>query len=148
MKVKCFAAGMCCLLSLVALNCAAAQSSSLTEQINDGDVLFGLYCSSCHGADARGGGPVAQEMKTPPPSLRQIAKRRGGAFGEQEIMSYIDGRSMPRAHGSSEMPVWGALFGHVAEAGKLLDLNQQPVDQKVQQNIAAIVKYLGSIQDQ
>jgi mono/diheme cytochrome c family protein len=149
MKAKCFAIAMISLLPLVAENFAFAQSSSLTdiEQINQGEVLFGLYCASCHGSNARGGGPVAQEMKTPPPSLRDITKRRG-IFDEQEIMTYVDGRNMPRAHGSSEMPVWGTLFGYVAEAGKLLDPHQQPTEQKVQQNIASIVKYLGSIQEQ
>jgi mono/diheme cytochrome c family protein len=140
-------AAACCLLPLFGANGALAQSSFLTssELISEGEVLFGLYCASCHGADARGGGPVAGEMKTPPPSLREIAKRHG-AFSEQEITSYIDGRNMPRAHGSSEMPVWGTLFGYVAEAGKILDPSQQSAEAKAQQNIALIVKYLGSIQ--
>jgi hypothetical protein len=62
-------------------------------------------------------------------------------------LSYIDGRNMPRAHGRSDMPVWGTLFGYVAEAGKLLDPKQQPIPQKVQQNIASIAKYLESIQE-
>jgi hypothetical protein len=95
-----------------------------------------------------GGGPVAGEMKTPPPSLREIAKRRRGAFAESEVISYIDGRSMPRAHGRSDVPVWGTLFGFVVEAGKLLDPKQQPIPQRVQQNIASIAKYLESIQEQ
>jgi mono/diheme cytochrome c family protein len=115
--------------------------------MQEGEVLFGLFCASCHGADARGGGPVAGEMKTPPPSLREIAKRRGATFAESDVISYIDGRNMPRAHGRSDMPVWGTLFGYVAEAGKLLDPKQQPIPYNVQQNIASIAKYLESIQE-
>src|SRR6185503_11970751 len=124
----------------IAVSTALAQS--------EGEVLFGLYCASCHGPEARGDGPVAGELKTRPPSLREIAKRRGGAFSEQEIISYIDGRNMPRAHGSSKMPVWGTLFGYVAEAGKILDPSQKASEEKVQQNIVSIVKYLKSVQDQ
>jgi mono/diheme cytochrome c family protein len=150
MNAKTFTAPFCCLMPLIVANLALAQSSSLnkSEQISEGKVLFALYCASCHGADARGGGPVAEEMKTPPPSLREIAKRDGGAFTESGVISYIDGRNMPRAHGSSDMPVWGTLFGYVAEAGKLLDPKQQPIPHRVQQNIASIAKYLESIQEQ
>lgn len=149
MNARTFAATLHWLLPLFVANSALAQSFPLTdtEQIREGEILFGFYCASCHGADARGGGPVAKEMKTPPPSLRQIAARRDGVFAELEIMSYIDGRNMPRAHGNSEMPVWGSLFGYVDEARTILDSDQQLIEQKVQQKIASIVKYLGSIQD-
>jgi mono/diheme cytochrome c family protein len=139
MIARILAAAACCLLAVIAASPSSAQS--------EGEVLFGLYCASCHGTDARGGGPVAGELKNPPPSLREIAKHRGGAFSEPEIISYIDGRKMPRAHGSSEMPVWGTMFGYVAEAGKLLDPSQQPSEEKVEHTIISIVKYLASIQD-
>ena len=51
-----------------------AQSAPLPDQMKDGEALFQQYCAPCHGADARGDGPVAGDLKTTPPSLREIAE--------------------------------------------------------------------------
>ena len=36
----------------------------------DGAFLYGAYCASCHGADARGHGPEASLFSPPPRNLR------------------------------------------------------------------------------
>lgn len=115
---------------------------TLENQIEEGEAIFFLYCAPCHGRDARGGGPVAEDLKTSPPSLREIAKRRAGEFDKREVTAYIDGRNMPRAHGTSEMPVWGSLFRYIAEVS-----DPEVIEQKAQERISMLVKYLDTIQD-
>jgi mono/diheme cytochrome c family protein len=145
-----FVAVLAALLATICGEAAAAQEQkpmSESEQIGEGEAIFHLYCAPCHGRDARGGGPVAADLKTEPPSLREIAKRRGGNFDAQEISAYIDGRSMPRAHGTPEMPVWGSLFRYIAEVSDTLASDEQAIENKAQERISLLVKYLETIQD-
>jgi mono/diheme cytochrome c family protein len=146
-----------CSISLAALAFVAIDSATAaaqtektmteSEQIAEGEAIFHLYCSPCHGRDASGGGPVAADLKTEPPSLREIAKRRGGKFDSGEIRAYIDGREMPRAHGTPEMPIWGNLFGFIAEVSDALASDQQAIEHKAEERISLLVKYLETIQD-
>lgn len=75
-----------------------------------GERLFGGYCSSCHGTDARGNGPVAPALRTRPADLTRIAERAGGTFDAAKVAAFIDGRTRIEAHGERDMPVWGRLF--------------------------------------
>jgi mono/diheme cytochrome c family protein len=124
-----------------------AQSAPLPDQMKDGEALFQQYCAPCHGADARGDGPVAGDLKTTPPSLREIARRRGGEFDAQEIAAFIDGRQMPRAHGTPEMPIWGRLFGYAAQAEGALSSDQIALEKETKARIARLVDYLRMIQE-
>jgi mono/diheme cytochrome c family protein len=72
---------------------------------------FRAYCAACHGTDAKGTGPAASSLKTPPADLTLIAKRHGGRFSQNDLERWILGTDeMPRSHGSREMPVWGPVF--------------------------------------
>ena len=79
----------------------------------EGSALYKAYCSSCHGQDAKGGGPVQASLKVPPPDLTRIAMRRGGVFPLKEVSGIIAGQVGVTAHGSREMPVWGPIFSQV-----------------------------------
>jgi mono/diheme cytochrome c family protein len=105
-----------------------------------GEIIFRTICISCHGKDARGGGPVAESLKTKPSDLRLIARRRGGSFPQDELGQYIDGRKAPLAHGTREMPVWG---DKIAAAAPIAQDREQRRDQAVE----ALVAYLKSIQE-
>jgi mono/diheme cytochrome c family protein len=70
------------------------------------------HCASCHGAEGRGDGPLAGSLTKPPADLTQIAKRSGGRFDESAVLATIDGTRQVAAHGSRDMPVWGAVFEH------------------------------------
>ena len=105
------ATGLLCaavFLSLMATTPARAGRSEAEGDV--GRSHYGRYCASCHGMDARGRGPVAGELKTPPTDLTRIAARHKGRFLDAEIASYIDGRADVPAHGTREMPVWGERF--------------------------------------
>lgn len=79
-----------------------------------GPALYKAYCSSCHGADARGSGPMAKSLTVPPADLTRISARNGGTFPLARISRVIAGEAqLPRGHGTSEMPVWGPIFSRV-----------------------------------
>ena len=68
------------------------------------------YCASCHGKDAKGKGPAAASLKTPPPDLTVLAQKNDGKFPKTRVMETISGENAMKAHGSREMPVWGPYF--------------------------------------
>ncbi len=82
-----------------------------------GAELYRRYCSSCHGVEGHGDGPVAASFNPPPSDLTTLAKRNGGKFDEAAVMMTIDGRFLVAQHGPRDMPVWGAVFveQHVGE---------------------------------
>lgn len=104
-----------------------------------GRMVFKMICVSCHGKDARGGGPVAASLKTPPSNLRLIAQRRNGSFSHDEIGEYIDGRKAPVAHGTREMPVWGDTLATAAPEAER--------EQRRKVRIEEVVAYLKTIQE-
>ena len=123
------------------------ETESLAEQVKMGALDYKNFCAVCHGQDARGNGPVAVELKTAPPSLRKLAARRHGVFDVNEIAKIINGRDMPRAHGTPEMPIWGSLFRFVAEASGILTSDIEDSEKDAQKHIVAIAKYLKTIQE-
>lgn len=82
----------------------------------DAKATYARYCSSCHGIDGKGNGPIAPDLKTKPTDLTQIAKNAGGDFPAMKVMQSIDGSAAVRGHGSAEMPVWGERFSIEAAA--------------------------------
>ena len=73
---------------------------------------FQLYCASCHGVAGRGDGPVASALTNRPSDLTRLTLRNNGAFPRDRVREFIAGNARrPAAHGSTEMPVWGPVFG-------------------------------------
>jgi mono/diheme cytochrome c family protein len=103
----------------------------------DGASLYKVYCASCHGANARGDGAVAQFLKSPPADLTRIASRANGVFPSGDVFKIIDGRQRIGAHGDSAMPVWGDGFSRVISGSSAADNRAR---------IEALVKYLEGIQ--
>jgi mono/diheme cytochrome c family protein len=55
-----------------------------TVSIDNGKRLFDVYCTPCHGGDAKGNGPVAKKFVPPPDlTLEAIRKRPDGFIYEQ-----------------------------------------------------------------
>ena len=76
-----------------------------------GKQTYMQYCASCHGIDARGNGPAAFVLKTPPPDLTTLAKRHDGKFPYEYVSDVLRFGTRIVAHGSSDMPIWGPIFG-------------------------------------
>ena len=109
-----------------------------TPQADNGRALFFTYCATCHGADARGGGPLADMLRSQPPSLTEFAVRNLGVFPLERLHRIIDGKDQSvRGHGSFEMPVWGDAFRK----------REGLTDEGVRARIEAIVRYLATIQE-
>ncbi|MBW2288525.1 MAG: c-type cytochrome [Deltaproteobacteria bacterium] len=128
-------AGVACAQSLAEPD-EAAFDAGLAEM---GADIFKRRCGSCHGVDARGHGPASGALKVPPSDLTQIALRRGGEFPNGEIALFIDGRFDLPAHGSYDMPIWGARLGEAIPESSL-------AEEIVRGKIATLIEYLKSIQ--
>lgn len=74
-----------------------------------GREVFDMHCAVCHGDGARGDGPMADVLLTPPPDLTRLAADNGGVFPTFRVIRQIDGRDPMLAHGG-EMPLFGELY--------------------------------------
>jgi mono/diheme cytochrome c family protein len=83
-----------------------------------GPAIYQERCASCHGADAKGNGPVAQVLKVAPPDLTSISKRNGGTFPAARIVKIISFGDNMAAHGTRMMPVWGTIFSYEGGGGR------------------------------
>ena len=75
-----------------------------------GAQMWKDYCAACHGMSGTGDGPAAEALKSPPADLTLMAKRNNGKFPADHFKSVLRLGSGGRAHGTSDMPVWGSLF--------------------------------------
>jgi mono/diheme cytochrome c family protein len=100
-----------------------------------GAAAFAANCAVCHCGDGCGGGPYAPLLKTAPPDLTTLAARNAGEFPAVRIRSVIDGRRLPIAHGTRNMPIWGASW-----SGGDAD------DKRVRARIIALVAHLRVLQ--
>jgi mono/diheme cytochrome c family protein len=133
-------------LATAALVCglAATPSAGLgqsSQTVTDAELvrgreLFNNHCASCHGSTGVGNGPLATAMRRSPPDVTALALSNGGIFPADRIRRIVDGRAV-EAHGDREMPVWGDVFKTSTAAHG---------DDSASARIAAILKYLASIQ--
>jgi mono/diheme cytochrome c family protein len=103
-----------------------------------GRTYYQHYCAACHGRSGRGDGFVAPALVQQPTDLTQIAATHGGQFPIGVVVEAIDGTRTTRAHGLSEMPVWGEVFRaeHPSPQQQLL----------MHAKIVAIANYVRSLQ--
>lgn len=103
MKRLCFTAVV---LSVVLFSYAALKAA----QVDAGKEFYLKHCSSCHGEEGHGNGPVGKYLRVKVPDLTLIKRKNNGIFPLDKVMAAIDGRRDVRGHGSREMPVWGEIF--------------------------------------
>jgi mono/diheme cytochrome c family protein len=101
-----------------------------------GKEMYTQYCAACHGADAKGEGPAAPALKTPPSNLTILAKSNGGKYPSDHVAEVLRTGTGVAAHGSADMPTWGPLF-------RSLDPTN---DTAVLQRIHNLNQYLVSLQ--
>ena len=124
------------MLLLGASICAKADDPHL------GIIEYEISCLPCHGINGRGDGPRAN-LKTVPADLTQIAKHNQGEFPYNKVADMIDGRATVSAHGQREMPVWGDRYRASAQTNE----SAAWIDQRVREQIAALAKYLATLQE-
>jgi mono/diheme cytochrome c family protein len=109
---------------------------------SDGRALFMENCAICHGADAKGSGPMARAIETAPPDLTQIALRNDGTFPRTRVLSTIDGYARSDMEGPN-MPEFGALL-----EGDLVPLDTgDGVMTPTPRKLVALLEYIESVQE-
>ncbi|KRQ01219.1 c-type cytochrome [Bradyrhizobium manausense] len=128
---------------------AAAQA----EDVDVGKSEFQSSCASCHGADARGKGPVSNQLRTSPADLTMLAKNNNGVFPADAIYETIEGMKTVPAHGSREMPIWGERFNPIVNLPHYVDPSywekagpEKNPEVVVRKRILSVVDYLSRIQ--
>jgi len=101
-----------------------------------GQEMYKAYCAVCHGTDAKGGGPAASALKTPPADLTLLSKNNGGQYPDMKVVTIIRGQGNLAAHGTQEMPIWGKVFWSMSHGH----------EGEVQQRITNLNSYIKSLQ--
>ena len=101
-----------------------------------GPEMYTTYCAVCHGVDGKGNGPAAEALKALPPDLTKLASTNGCKYPSDHVTSAIQGEPRLLAHGSKEMPVWGALFWGMSQGHS----------SEVQLRVTNLNKYIESLQ--
>jgi mono/diheme cytochrome c family protein len=127
MSVRKVLAGATLLLTFAIISTAQTKDTADTQKpairkvparptsASSGKEMFDSYCASCHGKDAKGSGPAAQALKTPPPDLTSLTERNSGKYPAMRVQGIITGQVELPAHGAKEMPVWGPVFSHISQ---------------------------------
>ena len=127
--------------ALIRLALAPASAHAQDLSGSTGAQLYKRFCSSCHGVQARGDGPVSKTFKIEVPDLTRIAHRHGGVFPVEQIHKIIDGRKTLPPHGSREMPVWGFEFYRESN-----DAGSPDAQRSTDELIARLTEYPPTIQ--
>ena len=107
---------------------------------------FLALCADCHGANAKGNGPLAKNLTKIPPDLTRIKERANGEFNEKAVFEWILGLNTPNFHGTREMPIWGDwLMDETLEDSTSLEA--APLAEKeIERRVMALVQYLEGLQ--
>ena len=100
----------------------------------NGPAMFRAYCAVCHGPNAEGGGPAAAALKKRPADLTQLSRKNDGKFPTLRVEHVIQGSDVVAAHGSRDMPIWGAVFRTLGD------------DATVKLRVENLTNYLESLQ--
>ena len=136
-KLACMLAALTAMAMAAPSRASAQQTSEAILGGSDGGSIYHTYCASCHGKEAKGDGPLADNLRIRPPDLTLLAKRNKGEFDADEVYRIIDGREPVKGHGGPDMPVWGDAFRQSHDGYS---------EQAVKARIDAIVQHLKSIQ--
>jgi len=143
-----------CVKSLMIAGLTAGfAGAAQAEDFDIGKSEFQSSCASCHGADAKGKGPVSDQLKIPPPDLTMLAKNNNGVFPTNAVYETIYGLKTVPAHGTREMPIWGYRFNPIINLPHNVDPSYDALDPSrelreavVRTRILAVIDYLSRIQ--
>ena len=138
---------------LIITSLAAGFAAAAHAEDDIGKSEFLTSCASCHGADAKGKGPVSEQLKTPPPDLTMLAKGNNGVFPTNAVYETINGLKIVPTHGTREMPIWGERFNPIINLPHYVDPSywkmagpQQSPEVVVRTRILAVIDYLNRVQ--
>lgn len=127
-------------IGIAVLGACATDTSNEMPTRADGAAFFAANCVSCHGTDAKGGGPAALGLPSAPPDLTQLSAKNGGEFPETQALSYIYG-DPEKSHLARVMPEFGDDM-----ALDLVPVELDGVLTPTPRALASLLFYLESIQ--
>lgn len=113
-------------------------------QLDFGKREYESNCANCHGVKGKGDGMYKPYLNKSPTDLSALAKANHGVFPYQHVYESIDGRKAIAAHGSGDMPIWGADY-LAKSAGDYMDVPFDP-EIYVRTRITALVDYIHRLQ--
>ena len=128
--------GLLTAATIVVASALVSVGAQVQSQPYSGSGDYQVYCSSCHGSDARGDGVIAKSLKKHPADLTQLAKRNDGAYPSEKVFKTIDG-AKGGGHSDSDMPAWGDVFAKSTESAGA---------ENAAARIDVLVKYIQSLQ--
>lgn len=130
-------------LSLGVAMFMAPGAAALAQDNSVGEGAYKVSCAVCHGSDGQGGGEFADVLSIPVPDLTRLtASTSDKVFPYLYVFQTVDGRAAIRAHGTTEMPIWGDSFRQRIgeEAGPYGS------ELLIRAKIVALVDYIESLQ--
>ena len=104
-------------LVLVAGNAMASSNQTnpapaARDEHASGRATYLQFCSSCHGVEGRGDGPVVKYLLKRPDDLKLIRKQRKGVFPKEVYRAILmaPSRDHAPAEMSTQMMIWGPVF--------------------------------------
>ncbi|HEY9109313.1 MAG TPA: c-type cytochrome [Roseateles sp.] len=129
---------------LLVSGCAGSGWAAAADRPDPGRREFMNSCAACHGADAKGYGPLGASLKQQPADLTVLSQKNGGVFPMERVQQVIDGRAGVKTHGTREMPVWGERFANLCWA----ECFEEPFDADayVAARVLLLADYLNRVQ--
>ncbi len=125
---------------MVSLSGCLLQPEPVRTDAVAGLSLYAKNCAECHGADAKGSGPAALGLGSPPPDLTVLSQRNDGVFPQDFVMDVIDGYNR-REHLGSVMPEFGQ-----DDLGPIVLVEEDGVSTPTPADLVALANYLRSVQ--
>ncbi len=122
-------------IATVVAAAAFGATSASAGQSYSGTNDYQMFCSSCHGATAKGDGPIAASLAKRPPDLTQLSIRNDAVFPEEKVSKTITGNGV---HTKSDMPAWSEVFAKSQDSAG---------PEAAEARITALVHYLATIQE-
>lgn len=128
----------------VILAAMLASPVSAQRTIDVGKREFEANCAACHGADARGDGPLKPFLTRTPPDLTLLAKENDGVMPVSRIYAFIEGTERMENHGPADMPIWGREYR--AQTGKYhFEMPFEP-ESLMRARVLSVIDYIHRLQ--
>jgi len=114
------------------------------QKVDIGKREYDSNCAVCHGMTGKGDGPYAGLGEKRVSDLSSLAKRNNGVFPFARVYEFIDGTQIVKAHGTREMPIWGADY-KVKGAEYYMEIPYDP-EVYVRARILALTEYVYRLQ--
>ena len=127
------------LFSSMVVGLVACTEPSMPDA-SDGAAFFSQNCTSCHGTQGLGDGPLAAGLPVAPTDLTMLSRSNGGTFPAAEALSYIYG-DPEQGHLARVMPEFGTVMSE-----DLVPVDIDGILTPTPRALAGLLFYLESIQ--